>query len=147
MEMRRRGYDVIARSSAKGFTDSQWKEWFQNPKLEKPNLVKRKGESRKAFVNRGYDTMCQMIEKHGDGSRGYIGTTYEGVFSGHAMYWEVSGGRVKFYDGQNGSTNNDKVFALSDPNGYSIVRLDNLKLKPEVTKMCRSNDTTVKGKR
>lgn len=138
MEMRQRGYDVQARSSGKGTSGNAYKQWFKDAKMEHERYSKEKKESRKEYVNRSYDDLCNKIEKCGNGSRGCVLVTYDlsvGSGSGHAMYWKVDNGRVTFYDGQNNSIDKtDRVFALSDPSfGYSWYRLDNLKLKEAVT--------------
>lgn len=133
MEMRSRGYDVRARKKAKGIYVGEYENWFKNVDIKRPVFSKEKGETRKKFVLRSYDKLCTEIEKFGDGSRGYVGVQYEKGGGGHAMFWKVQNGRVTFYDGQNNTTNNDRIFALSDPTKYSYARLDNLGLKEQVT--------------
>ena len=134
MEMRARGYDVRARSKAQGAVPEElYANMFEGFKMEYPSVGIVQGESRKDLVNRSYDNLCKQIEKYGDGSRGYVGIDYEIGNCGHAMYWKVSNGRVRFYDGQSGKTNPDKLFALANPLRYSYARLDNLTLKEGVT--------------
>lgn len=134
MEMRQRGYDVQARSKAKGaVTETLYSNMFEDFKMSYPKVERASKESRKDYVNRAYDNLCNEIEKCGNGSRGYVGITWEKSNSGHAMYWKVENNRVTFYDGQSGKTNPEKIFALADPNGHSYARLDNLKLKEGVT--------------
>lgn len=133
MEMRRRGYDVRARRKAHGLVEDAYNDWFEGVKLEYPKIDRLPKESRKSYVNRSYDNLCNEIEKCGNGSRGYVGICYEKMGSGHSMYWEVSNGKVTFYDGQSKTTKNDKLFALADPSMHSYARLDNLKLKEGIT--------------
>lgn len=142
MEMRARGYDVRARKKANGITENEIKSWFNGAKIEHPKIERMPKESRKSFVNRSYDNLCNQIEKFGNGSRGYVGVQYEKVGSGHAMYWTVSEGRVNFYDGQNKKSNVqvDKVFALADPTKHSFARLDNCKENTRVTEAVISVD-------
>lgn len=141
MEMRRRGYDVISRSKADGIVNSDLKRWFSNPKLETPNITRKEGETRKDYVNRAYNKVCNNIEKYGDGARGYISVNFENTRSGHAMFWEVKNSRVTIYDPQSGKygTNNDKIIAMADPSSYTYSRLDNLRLNSKITETCRSN--------
>lgn len=142
MEMRARGYDVRARKKANGVTENEIKSWFNNTKIEHPKIERMPKESRKSFVNRSYDNLCNQIEKFGNGARGYVGVQYEKVRSGHAMYWTVSDGRVNFYDGQNKKSNVqvDKIFALADPTKHSFARLDKCKENPHVTEAVISVD-------
>ena len=141
MEMRRRGYDVVARSKAYGIVDSDLEKWYKNPKLESPNITKNKGENRKQYANRAYNQVCNNIEKYGNGARGYISLSYEGMKSGHAMYWEVQNNKVTIYDAQSGKygSANDKILSLADPSSYTYARLDNLKINDQITETCRSN--------
>lgn len=134
MEMRARGYDVQARSKAQGaVTEVLYSNMFKDFKMNRPNTQQLPNESRKDYVNRSYNNLCNEIEKYGNGARGYVGIKYEKVNSGHAMYWKVENDRVTFYDGQSGKMNPDKVFSLADPSRHSYARLDNLKLKHGVT--------------
>jgi len=147
MEMRQRGYDVIARSKAKGTYTSAFKEWFDGVDIVKPNVQRNPKESRKNYTQRVYNQVCNDIEKFGNGARGFVTVAYEKVNSGHAMYWKVDNGRVSFYDGQNGSTKNDRIFGLSNAASYAYGRLDNCKLKDGVTEVCRSNPFKEKEKK
>lgn len=143
MEMRRRGYDVIARSKSQGIVDNDLHRWFKNLEI---NTVKASKEtdtgSRKKILTNTYNKLCDEIESLGEGSRGYLAITYEGMNCGHAMFWEVSNGNAIIYDGQSGKYGhqNDKLISLSNPYvGFRYARLDNLKMNPEITEVCRSN--------
>lgn len=140
MEMRSRGYDVRARKKAQGIIVSEYQNWFSDIDIKHPALAREPKESRKSYVKRSYDNLCKEIEKCGEGTRGYVSVQYEKVNSGHAMFWKVSNGRVTFYDGQNKTTHNDKIFSLADPTQYSYARLDNLKLKKQITEAVISRD-------
>lgn len=134
MEMRQRGYDVQARSKAQGaVTEELYSTMFKNFKMEYPKTERLAKESRKDYVNRSYDNLCNQLEKYGNGARGYVGIKWEKSNSGHAMYWKVENNRVNFYDGQSGKSNPEKIFALADPAGHSYARLDNLKVTESVT--------------
>lgn len=152
MEMRRRGYDVIARSKAQGVKVLSYQDWFKDVSFNRPISEPEAGESRKSYANRVYNNMCNEIEKLGNGARGYITTTYESPIgtmtsNGHSMFWEVNGNKVEFWDPQQGNNKTDKVFALSHPNGYMWGRLDNLQLKPQVTETIRSSPDKKKVKK
>lgn len=144
MEMRSRGYDVIARSSGHGHIITDYLKWFEGFKQNETGLKKEAGESRRQYVDRAYDALCNAIEKEGNGSSGYVGISYDKMLggSGHAMFWKVEDGKVTFYDGQTGKINPGDIFSLADPSTYRWARLDNLKLKPEITEVVRSNPRT-----
>lgn len=141
MEMRSRGYDVIARSSEKGHTIKEWDKWFDGFKVNETGIQKKEEESRRQWVDRAYDSLCGELEKQGNGSSGYVGIRYDKMLSngGHAMFWKVENGKVTFYDGQSGKIDPGKVFSVADPSTYRWARLDNLKLKPDITETIRSN--------
>lgn len=139
MEMRRRGYDVKARKKAQGISTAQYADWFDGVKPEASLVFRDPKQSRKEWVNASYDVLCKSIEKHGNGSRGYVAFQYEKMNSGHTLFWEVSNGSVSFYDAQSGKKNPGDVFSYSDQR-YIYARLDNCKLKPEVTETCISSD-------
>lgn len=133
-DMRRRGYDVQARSIAKGLVPQDvLPNWYKNPKFIYPEFKREKGESRKTFVKRTYEELSTQIEKLGDGARGYLSIRWEGTASGHAVAWEVSNKQTTFYDAQSGKIDPYQIFTLCDPKFYMYVRLDNLKLKDEIT--------------
>lgn len=141
MEMRRRGYDVQARSKAQGISSNDLNKWFKNPEIKILSTNRETGESRKSQVTRTYNQLCDSLESMGNGARGYLGITYEGMLSGHAMYWEVTNGDVKIYDGQSGKSGhaNDRLISLADPTiGYRYARLDNLELNDQITEVCKS---------
>lgn len=150
MEMRRRGYDTIARSAGMGQYTSAWKQWFDikdsDIKFIQKGDLKNKTLNRKKYANEQYNKLMNELEKQGDGARGYLGIDYEGFNSGHAMFWEVTNGKAAIYDGQSGKTNVDNVISLADPDSYRYIRLDNKKVKPEVTMMIRSNPKKGKNK-
>ena len=141
MEMRQRGYDVVARSKGYGDTANLYSKWFEGAKIEQVPTTRNPGESRKQYANRAYDNLCKTLEKQGDGARGYVGVHFEKTASGHAMYYKVENGAVTFYDGQNKSSGvgTDKTFALADPSAHHYARLDNCKVNESVTEACISN--------
>ncbi len=142
MEMRARGYDVVARSSGSGDLAGIWKGIFKDAKIENPRVERIKGETRKEWVTKAFDNFCNQIEKNGEGSRGSAMFMYEKMNgSGHSIFWKVENGTVVFYDGQCKKINNTNLFSLSDPNSYMFVRLDNLKLNGDnISTMVVSSD-------
>lgn len=142
MELRNRGYDVIARSKGSGNVAQIFSKWFKGAEIKEAGSARQPGESRKDWANRSYDNLCKEIEKQGVGASGYVGITYTKGNSGHAMWYKVGNdGNVTFYDGQNGKygIDTDKTFAIADPGKHHYARLDNCALDPSVTESVRSN--------
>ena len=134
-EMRRRGYDVQARRSGHGFqVDKVYNEWFKKPNIIRPDITRNPNESRKQYVNRAYNDICNRMERYGDGARGTMVVVWDKTTSGHAFSWEVTNGKVYFYDGQNKKINpENQAFSLADPSKHAFVRLDNLEINPSIT--------------
>lgn len=135
-ELRERGYDVQARKKNAGEATAIYSDWFKDIKYQTAKFNKEKGESRKSFVMRSYENLCQKLESFGEGSRGYLGMTWENANSGHVVNWIIEDGNAIFYDGQNPiSYESDKygdMFSFTTQE-YTYARLDNLKLKEGVT--------------
>lgn len=47
MEMRRRGYDVQARSEGSGYSTEEFQKWYKGVKIKKPKWENEEGEKRK----------------------------------------------------------------------------------------------------
>lgn len=140
MEMRRRGYDVVARSSASGVAVTRFNDLFENPKIvhQKSTSSQSDFKNRKNYMDSRYDEFCQDIASDGDGARGAFVFNYDkmlGSATGHCIFYEVNGKTVNFYDGQSGKSggNVDSLISISDPNSWSYIRLDNLNLKNDIT--------------
>lgn len=138
MEMRQRGYDAIARSRGAGFSSKDYDNWFDGIEFKNTG-ADHSGKNRKEVVNLSYNRLCNAIEQEGNGSRGCMLVQYEKGNSGHSFYWTVENGQVHFMDPQSNSTDLDKVFSLADPNSYVYARLDNVKVKNDITTIIMSN--------
>lgn len=140
MEMRQRGYDVVARQTDRMHDRSEIMQYFEG--LRKQAVVfkneRKTNQSRKDWIIQGYKEICESLEKYEEGSRGFIRTTIKGA-SGHMIFWKVQNGTVEFYDGQTGKKNPGEFFSYSKQE-YTYGRLDNLKLTDNVTKTCISRD-------
>lgn len=131
LEMRQRGYDVQARRRIFGYTTNTYNDWFNGLKIENSRTIREPKESRKRFVERGYENLTKSLEKYPNGSRGFIAFAYEGTHSGHTLSWQVKDGAVSFYDAQGRSTAADRVLSFSSQN-YEYGRLDTCSLKPAI---------------
>lgn len=152
MELRRQGYDVCARTSSEPvYTKDQLEKGFvPPPKIENigwPNRPKgfdkmskedktkaynvaiEKGEIAKSFK----DVEKNILKAYPEGARGLFSTVDPYVGVGHAMAFEIKGGKVVVYDCQS----NQKFNLSSPPAGFttyfspvlsSASRLDNKKI-------------------
>ena len=133
MELRRRGFDVCARTSSEPvYTKHQLEKAFKpNPKYEeigwdKPkNWYKMTKEQKqdtwaRAKTDKNYaknfkEVEQRMLKKFPEGSRGLFSAVCPYSMIGHAMAFEVKGGKVVIYD-----TQTNKKFNLSSPpSGFS----------------------------
>lgn len=101
-EAQRRGYDVEARARTSNNNyasmDQRLKESFLNVATNlKPKLVGSWLSTPKAK-----DLTAQILA-YGEGTRGMI-IGVRGSGGGHVFNWEVENGKVKFYDGQTGTS-------------------------------------------
>lgn len=152
MDMRARGYDVLARRSGHGFTAREWSNWYKDikwetlsdstpPKRGITNSIKN-ATTREDRTNKAFYEMTDRIEKLPKNARGTVLITYEGMSGspagGHAMFWKNENGRATFYDGQSKKVDPEKVFGLSIMESTLWARLDNLEVKEGITNQIMS---------
>lgn len=133
MEMRARGYDVIARSTNQGITDNQLSVLCNNKKLSYP-MEKypnpKDGVVTDAYAKKAYNDFCSELAKNG-GKRGLVVFDYGdqyGTFGAHCVYYQVENGKAKIYDGQVGEEFTMKDMANVYPPTLSYMRTDDLVL-------------------
>lgn len=145
MELRRRGYDVIARQSDRGVSQGKVRAWFNGlntSDIKQIKINRKPMQSIKSWVKEGYDKVCSDLEQYEDGARGYIETRMRGdrdSASRHVINWIIQDGEVTFYDAQRALKNPGDVFSYSTQE-YTYARLDNLELNEKVTEVCMSRD-------
>ena len=137
LEMRQRGYDVEALPRSYGAFVTDYHDMFRGVKLYNAFEQREKGQSRKAWVMKSYDRLCTELEGNPEGSRGFVGFSYQGVDSGHTIFWAIENGQATFYDPQSGKKSCDKVLSLSDQN-YMWGRLDNAEPTEMITQVVGS---------
>ena len=127
MDMRERGYDVQARLRNDGGYEKDIRKWYSNPPNFTHLQVKplTKDETNDSMRERAYNVMLNRLEEQGDGARGYFGVEFMWG-GGHAMYYKVENGKVNIYNPQNTNDDITNILAMTNPNGFSYLRLDNL---------------------
>ena len=110
-----------------------WTEMFEGAKVVSAKIDRLPRESMKKYADRSYNELCNRLERLGNGSRGYVGMGFRHAGNGHAIFFKVDNGVVKFYDAQSPKEDTNNLFAVARPDEYVYCRLDNLKLKENVT--------------
>ena len=133
-DMRRRGYDVMAKKAAFGYSADYTKRLYPSAKEIKPEQTVTKSDgsiavSRKLMKN---NTRNAILEQ-GNGARGNIIVTWKKSGVGHSMAYEVENGGIKLYDAQSGKILElDKV--LNKSQECTLYRLDNVKFNKKTIK-------------
>ena len=111
-ELRRRGYDVQADTSTKGYNRKDLVDWFPNAKVEGIYSVDRSNKKQMATASlkkefgvggrEKYRKLSESLLKHGDGARGNLMVSWGLLGAGHSVVWENQNGRVVLRDCQSG---------------------------------------------
>lgn len=138
-DLRRRGYDVEAKTAVSGFYRDDIPRWYKNPRFTLvQNATPRNifGKSSKQDVEACCDALIDRLKKDGD-SRGMLSMTWNGTCSGHAVAYEVKNGSVRLLDGQDNKIYDDPYKLLKRTDGnFEIARLDNLEIRPKGIQRC-----------
>ena len=154
-DLRRRGFDVVAKKDANGVdTHEFYKKYYKDaeihnlkPKEYEDMLKKYERYPAMAVTDRNYskfqkamiDNAERELLKQGDGARGYLGVVWSGTYTGHSVAYEVSGGKVYVMDTQSATKRSlryyqdlirDCEYARTDnatPN-YEQIKKDGIKI-------------------
>lgn len=142
-DMRKRGYDVTAKTAGAGFSTDTIKTWYPKAKINVVSGDRGTGPSSKGIMGdkraakQATDQFMADVVKQGEGARGNICITWAGTFGGHSMAYEVSGGQVRILDGQINKIYNNPHQILDKTTGVlEYARLDNVDFDPEAIKRC-----------
>ena len=127
-DLRRRGYDVTAKSSMSGnYPDILMEDLYKGAKTERVG-----GEN---FDN----VLSNIAKKYPEGARGEL-SCYSDIGCGHSMIWEVKDGRAIVRCPQSNQVfryGSDMAKYAWNPNMTEAIRVDNLELRIEnVGKVC-----------
>lgn len=121
-ELRKKGYDVAAHPTDEGFGVSKIKSLWPKAKFVTVSKTDSYGNANlKAMRTKA----IQEIEKQPEGSRGYLGVTWSGSFSGHAMNYDIKNGKMRIIDGQSGKIYKNPKEILDMASDIYYMRLDN----------------------
>ena len=127
-EMRRRGFDVVAKPRKKGKDDtaSSWRTIFKDAQWEKCG-TNRKESTIKNIVDN--------MQKYGDGSRAEIYVVWRNGRSSHVFVAENDGGNIRFIDPQSNKGDVMGYFDQCRTTATEMCRIDNLETT-ELIKGC-----------
>lgn len=135
-EMRRRGYDVVAKTTGLGYMDEDFNTWFPNAELKRVTPADVYGTNGPLIYNQ-VEMLEQQLLQQGSGARGNIMITWQGGLSGHSIAYEVYGNQVILIDAQTNTVYTDPFDLLKYAEGdLRYMRLDNVDFDPEEIKRC-----------
>lgn len=137
-DMRRRGYDVTAKTSLKGVnskevTESVYKNaktnYIDNRKITNYNMIRVTSEQSKLMLNKlGFE-----LKNQPNGSRGMVSVGWNNTMSGHCLNYEVDNDEVYIVDAQSNERYTIDKFP-AEVNEVSYCRTDNLKINADKMK-------------
>lgn len=161
-ELRRRGFDAIAKDATIGYFTKDIKKWFPKSKVENSGYISKKHPQAQKVVKSEiagtslYTRSCWILNHDKKYKKEMASSTIEslsktknsrgnilvrwGDGGGHSMAYEVKDGKVSIIDAQTGKVYNDKsVEKLLNKTIYSQwSRLDNVDFnKKEIKKVVR----------
>lgn len=128
-EMRRRGYDVIARPSGKNhyLNRNPQDAWIN------PDVKETKGSGLYEIMN--------AFETWPDNSRAEVSVIWTGrTNTGHVFVAEKAKGEIKFYDVQSGKTISEDIFDYVEAGKTKFWRIDNLDPSDRGITACKVGD-------
>lgn len=144
-ELRRRGFDVLAGKSGKGYTREEMATWFKGCSFEtsefmRPQIVdepaptKRHPDRTLPTVKRQTENLLAWItpklESQPEGARGFFSVVWgdnDGfALGGHAMAYVIENGKPVIYDAQSGARHTNLEDILSSTIQVGYARIDNL---------------------
>lgn len=132
-DLRRRGYDVTAGKAAVGYNANDVKRWYPKAEYKTVDFERTAVDlfSHKKLI----DATTSALASQGEGARGNLMVRWD-IGGGHSMAYEVSGGKVRIFDGQSNKIYNDPKKILRDCYSASYARLDNVEPNWKEIKEC-----------
>lgn len=155
-ELRKRGFDVHAGYSTKGYVPDElfskiYKDYKGTTKIDVlERIYDAKGYysgSKSLDTNGKLKAIADECLRYGNGARGNIVVYWKNGMGGHSMIWENIDGKIQFKDGQTNQIyhnfKTDILSYVSDSNPIEILRTDNLDFNlPELKKVINSDTIT-----
>ena len=126
-ELRRRGYDVVAKKESVGYTPDEYIKWFKGAKHVECGAKDGKKVPPVSNMLRSIELANWAeanILSQGNGARGYLSMQIT-PYAGHSVAYEVKNNKLVIYDAQSGKKYNlQQIAGMSIDLGYT--RVDNL---------------------
>lgn len=146
-DLRRRGYDVTAKTATRGFYPEDVTRWYPDAEVKtvksEPIPVEdfddpeKYWAGQKARAKKNADKLIKELEKQPEGARGNLMVTWAGATGGHSMVYEIIDGEVVILDGQSNKVYEDPYEILMKTDfDYTYARLDNVDINPEMIRRC-----------
>ncbi len=132
-EMRRRGYDVIAKPN------NGWGKGDYLSHNSKDAWVD--ADVHWALAGTGKRDIEKLMKEWGEGARAEVGVTWKGANSGHVFVAENIGGKVVFIDPQSGEMDVSWYFSRVRSQQTRVWRIDNLKPSEWIEECCERRVT------
>lgn len=127
-EMRKRGYNVIARpSSGNHYLNKHPEEAWINPDV-------------KTAEGSGLDDILEMSKDWPDGTRAEVAVVWNNGNSGHVFVAIKESGKINFYDVQSGEKLSAKIFCRVQEGKTKFWRIDNLEPSDRGITACEAGD-------
>lgn len=131
-EMRRRGYDVVAKPN---------NAWGKGDYLShNSNKAFEKADVHWALPGTGKREIERLLKELGDGARAEVGVSWKGANSGHVFVAENVGGKVVFIDPQSGEMDVSYYFKNVRSNLSRVWRIDNLDPSEWIEECCEKRE-------
>lgn len=127
-EMRRRGYDVIAKPNIKGQTDS-YLSYNSHKAFEDADVHYGLAGSGKRDIER-------LLKEWGDGARAEVSVSWKGANVGHVFVAENVGGKIVYIDPQSGSMDVSWYFKRVKDKRTRVWRIDTLNPSELIVDCC-----------
>ena len=129
-EMRRRGYNVTAKSRPISNVDdylSKGNQYFHM--FENPQVIQCQGN--------GFEDIKELLKRWGNNARAEIQIAWKNKLNqGHLFVAENRNGKIVFFDPQTGRINVEHYFLLAKEGYTTIHRMDNLKFNERIWDCC-----------
>lgn len=145
-ELRRRGYDVQAGTSTRGYPDNEVTKWFPKAKIEnaykidtfsKAQVIKERAKAKYGIGGKKkYEQLSSALLSHGDGARGNLMLQWS-MGGGHSVVWENQNGSFVIRDCQSNRVYSNKrqiQNILSATVSANYARTDNIDFDLEKVK-------------
>lgn len=126
-EMRRRGYEVMAKAVEQGFYDKDIKKWY--PKAVTKKIDNKTADTGEPSTAAQYENFKKAMSSQPEGARGYLNFQWKSGWGGHSVAYEIKDGKPVIIDSQVAEVYTKESAIknyLSDTRAITYTRVDNV---------------------